>query len=189
MVWVRLMSEAHLPFELVALENGNTRRLTFVQDSFLAPLQLANCRGFQEQKQRWNNCSPVFCISQQMQNPKKNCRSFFTYTADPLARTILLFSLVSQILASAGYAVAQINYRGSSGRGIDYTRAIYADWGNKEVIDILGAVDYLVAQGIADPNRFRHWWMELWRHSHRLYHCNRSHVSKRPAVAPAAHCN
>ena len=53
----------------------------------------------------------------------------------------------------AGYAVAQVNYRGSSGRGKDYTRAIYADWGNKEVTDIMGAADYLIAQGIADSSR------------------------------------
>ena len=65
---------------------------------------------------------------------------------------ILLISFLKLLLLQA-YAVAQINYRGSSGRGIDYTRAIYADWGNKEVTDILGATDYLVAQGIADPDR------------------------------------
>ncbi len=34
-------------------------------------------------------------------------------------------------------------------RGLAYTKAIYADWGNKEVKDLLGAVDELVKKGIA----------------------------------------
>ncbi len=49
--------------------------------------------------------------------------------------------------------VLQVNYRGSSGRGEAYQKAIFADWGNKEVVDLLGAVDQAVASGIADPDR------------------------------------
>ena len=45
-IGLTLMSTPHLPFELFALENGNTRRLTYVQDSFLAPLQLPIVEGF-----------------------------------------------------------------------------------------------------------------------------------------------
>jgi dipeptidyl aminopeptidase/acylaminoacyl peptidase len=56
-------------------------------------------------------------------------------------------------MAAAGYAVAGVNYRGSNGRGLAYTRAIYGDWGNKEVLDVLGAADLLVSKGIADENR------------------------------------
>ena len=41
--------------------------------------------------------------------------------------------------------------RGSSGRGLAYTRAIEGDWGNKEVLDILGAADQLTRSGIVDP--------------------------------------
>ena len=58
--------------------------------------------------------------------------------------------LSREIVAGGGYAVAGVNYRGRSGRGVDFTKAIYADWGNKEVTDILGAANYLVEKGIAD---------------------------------------
>ena len=58
-----------------------------------------------------------------------------------------------QILAQAGFAVAAVNYRGSNGRGLAYSKAISGDWGNKEVLDILGAADYLVQTGIADPDK------------------------------------
>jgi dipeptidyl aminopeptidase/acylaminoacyl peptidase len=58
-----------------------------------------------------------------------------------------------QAYAARGYVVIAPNPRGSSGRGFDFARAIYADWGNKDVEDVLAAVDHVVAAGIADPGR------------------------------------
>ena len=55
-----------------------------------------------------------------------------------------------QVYANAGFVVVGINPRGSSGKGFEFAKAIYADWGNKDVQDILAGVDYLVQQGIAD---------------------------------------
>jgi dipeptidyl aminopeptidase/acylaminoacyl peptidase len=57
------------------------------------------------------------------------------------------------MLAAKGYAVLAVNYRGSNGRGLEFSKAIYGDWGNKEVVDLLGAVDHVVAKGIADSSR------------------------------------
>lgn len=56
-------------------------------------------------------------------------------------------------LVAAGYAVLLVNYRGSSGRGQGFQRAIFADWGRLEVQDLHAAVDWAVRQGIADPAR------------------------------------
>lgn len=58
-----------------------------------------------------------------------------------------------QFLAGRGYVVLAVNYRGSSGRGAAFTRSIFADWGNREVADLLAAVDYAVRRGLADPDR------------------------------------
>jgi dipeptidyl aminopeptidase/acylaminoacyl peptidase len=58
-----------------------------------------------------------------------------------------------QLFAARGYVVVGCNPRGSSGRGEKFATAIYADWGNKDAQDVLAAVDYVVAQGIADPAR------------------------------------
>lgn len=54
------------------------------------------------------------------------------------------------LLAASGYVVVGINYRGSSGRGGAFARSILADWGHKEVEDILAAADHVVAIGLAD---------------------------------------
>jgi dipeptidyl aminopeptidase/acylaminoacyl peptidase len=61
--------------------------------------------------------------------------------------------LERQWFAAHGYVVLAVNYRGSSGRGAAFAQAIAADWGHKEVADLLAAVDYAVRQKIADPHR------------------------------------
>jgi dipeptidyl aminopeptidase/acylaminoacyl peptidase len=61
--------------------------------------------------------------------------------------------LERQLFATHGYLVLAINYRGSSGRGRQFARSIFADWGDKEVQDLQAGVDYAVAQGWADPQR------------------------------------
>lgn len=58
-----------------------------------------------------------------------------------------------EVFAAAGYLVIQANYRGSNGRGAAFQKSIYADWGNKEVIDLIGALDHFIALGAADPER------------------------------------
>ena len=60
-------------------------------------------------------------------------------------------ALERQMLAAQGYVVLAVNYRGSTGRGAQFARSIEADWGHKEVEDLLAAVDYAVRIGIADP--------------------------------------
>lgn len=57
-----------------------------------------------------------------------------------------------QAYAARGYVVVAANPRGSSGRGFDFARAIYADWGNKDTQDVLAAVDHVLAAGLADPD-------------------------------------
>lgn len=71
----------------------------------------------------------------------------------PVAQYANSFSLPWQIFASQGYVVVAANPRGSSGRGEAFTTAIYKDWGGKDSEDVLAAVDHVVKQGIADPNR------------------------------------
>jgi dipeptidyl aminopeptidase/acylaminoacyl peptidase len=64
-----------------------------------------------------------------------------------------LFSTERQFFAANGYAVLAVNYRGSSGRGRNFSRAIFADWGNHEVQDLLAGVDHVIKMGVADPDR------------------------------------
>jgi dipeptidyl aminopeptidase/acylaminoacyl peptidase len=63
------------------------------------------------------------------------------------------FSFERQFFAANGYAVLAVNYRGSSGRGMKYSRSIFADWGHYEVEDLQAGVDHVVKMGVADPDR------------------------------------
>ena len=71
----------------------------------------------------------------------------------PYGQDAFEFDATSQALAAQGYLVVNPNYRGSSGRGREFSRAIYADWGGLEIQDINAVVDKLVEEGLADPER------------------------------------
>lgn len=58
-----------------------------------------------------------------------------------------------QLLASRGYAVLQVNYRGSGGYGYSFQKAGQREWGGKMQDDLTDGVKWTIAQGIADPNR------------------------------------
>jgi dipeptidyl aminopeptidase/acylaminoacyl peptidase len=58
-----------------------------------------------------------------------------------------------QFLANRGYAVLQINFRGSGGYGNAYERAGYRKWGTLMIDDMTDAVQWAVEQGIADADR------------------------------------
>jgi dipeptidyl aminopeptidase/acylaminoacyl peptidase len=148
--WLIEMSEPQLPSELYALENGATRKLTNVSDSFLAPIKLCKVEGF---KSKSKDGTIVSGLLYRPEDTKEKLPLILFIHGGPVGQDEYEFDFYRQVLAADGYAVAGVNYRGSSGRGIDFTRSIYADWGNKEVQDIIGAADYLIEKGIADSAR------------------------------------
>ncbi|QWF83534.1 S9 family peptidase [Amycolatopsis sp. CA-230715] len=54
---------------------------------------------------------------------------------------------------SRGYAVLDVNYRGSTGYGRPYRTALHGRWGELDVADCVTAAEYLVDRGAADPGR------------------------------------
>lgn len=58
-----------------------------------------------------------------------------------------------QAMATRGYAVLQVNYRGSGGYGYDYEHAGWREWGGKMQDDVTDATRWAISQGIADPQR------------------------------------
>src|SRR4029450_7460517 len=59
----------------------------------------------------------------------------------------------TQWLANRGYAVLQVNFRGSTGFGKKFLQAGYREWGGKMHDDLLDTIDWAVKEGIADPKR------------------------------------
>ena len=63
------------------------------------------------------------------------------------------FDTYVQMLASRGYAVLQVNYRGSGGYGYGFERKGFREWGGKMQDDVTDATRWAIAQGVADPKR------------------------------------
>ena len=71
----------------------------------------------------------------------------------PWARNTWGYNPEGQFLASRGYAVFQMNFRGSIGYGKKFWMAGFKQWGRKMQDDITDGVQYLIDEGIADKNR------------------------------------
>jgi dienelactone hydrolase len=63
------------------------------------------------------------------------------------------FDTHAQFLASRGYAVLQVNFRGSGGRGLNFEHAGYRQWGGKIQDDIIDGVKWAIGQGEVDAKR------------------------------------
>jgi dipeptidyl aminopeptidase/acylaminoacyl peptidase len=63
------------------------------------------------------------------------------------------FNSVHQWLASRGYAVLSVNYRGSTGYGKAFVTAADHEWGGRMHDDLIDAVNWAIARGFADPKR------------------------------------
>ncbi|MBW1750876.1 MAG: S9 family peptidase [Deltaproteobacteria bacterium] len=71
----------------------------------------------------------------------------------PACRDYLAFDPIVQFMSNRGYAVLQINFRGSSGYGKAFEVAGYGEWGGKMQDDVTDGVQFMLDKGIADPHR------------------------------------
>ncbi|PAV62082.1 hypothetical protein WR25_07488 [Diploscapter pachys] len=71
----------------------------------------------------------------------------------PKARDVYGFSPINAFLTNRGYAVLQVNFRGSTGFGKKLTNLGNGEWGRKMHYDLLDALEFSVAKGIADRNQ------------------------------------
>lgn len=71
----------------------------------------------------------------------------------PNARDYQYFDPYVQFFASKGYAVLQVNYRGSTGFGNNYETAGYREWGQKMQTDVYEAIDWLKLNDLTDMSK------------------------------------
>jgi acetyl esterase/lipase len=71
----------------------------------------------------------------------------------PIARDRWDYFFLRQFLVSRGYAVLQMNFRGSSGYGDDWFFAAHQDWGGLTYDDVVDGARWAIQQGITDPER------------------------------------
>ncbi len=71
----------------------------------------------------------------------------------PWARDNWGYNPLAQFFANRGYAVLQVNYRGSTGYGKAFVNAGNREWAGKMHQDLIDGVDWLVKQGVANPKK------------------------------------
>ncbi len=71
----------------------------------------------------------------------------------PWARDVWGFNSQVQFLANRGYAVFQMNFRGSTGYGKRFLEASYKQWGKKMLDDVTDGVNWLIEQGYANKKK------------------------------------
>ncbi|PCK05167.1 MAG: S9 family peptidase [Alteromonadaceae bacterium] len=83
----------------------------------------------------------------------KNLPTIIFPHGGPIARDTASFDYWVQFFASKGYAVLQMNFRGSTGQGIEFLQAGLKQWGKEMQNDIEDGTHKLVADGISDPKK------------------------------------
>jgi dipeptidyl aminopeptidase/acylaminoacyl peptidase len=71
----------------------------------------------------------------------------------PWARDVWGFNPEVQFMANRGYAVLQMNFRGSTGYGKEFWMISFKQWGKTMQDDVTDGVNYLIEQGVVDPKR------------------------------------
>lgn len=145
--------------EIFALEDGKLRKLTAHNDALLSELQLGAVQDISFKSKDGTEIHGMMIKPPSFDSAKKYPTLLWIHGGPNgqddhgLPFNTYPLQLERQLFAAHGYVVLAINYRGSNGRGRQFTQSIFADWGNKEVADLLAGVDFAVASGAADAQR------------------------------------
>ncbi|HEX4580948.1 MAG TPA: prolyl oligopeptidase family serine peptidase, partial [Acidobacteriaceae bacterium] len=138
--------------EIYSLDNTALRKLTSHNDALLAQRTLATTEDIAAKSKDGTDVHGLLTMPIGYQAGTKAPMLLFIH-GGPTAQDEHRFTVDRQLFAAHGFAVLNVNYRGSAGRGRAYSETISADWGDKEVADLLAVVDAAVATGKIDPER------------------------------------
>lgn len=154
-----LASTDVVPPEIFAMENGVLRKLTSHNDAVLSQVQLGRVEDTSFKSKDGTEVHGLMVKPPNYEAGKKYPTILWIHGGPngqddhSLNADLYPLQLERQLFAANGYVALAVNYRGSNGRGLQYARAIFADWGHKEVDDLLAGVDDAVRRGVADPDR------------------------------------
>ncbi len=138
--------------EVHAAESGNLRRLSRQNDGWIKDILLGTTEEFTSISGDGTEVRGLL-VKPPTYTAGRKYPALLRIHGGPNGQDSHAFNFEREVFAANGYVVVAVNYRGSNGRGNAYQKAIFADWGNKEVIDLLGAMDHVVKIGLADPDR------------------------------------
>jgi dipeptidyl aminopeptidase/acylaminoacyl peptidase len=140
------------PTEVYARDGGRLRQLTHQNDELFSTLNIPETQEVKFQSKDGTEVHGLLTTPVGYTAGTK-VPMLLRIHGGPNGQDAHSWSNERQFFAAQGYAVLNVNYRGSAGRGQKYSRSIFADWGHYEVQDLLAGVDHVVKMGIADPDR------------------------------------
>jgi len=140
------------PSEVYALSDGQLRQLSHQNAKLLSELALANTQNLSCRSKDGTRVDGLITLPDEPGATRPYPMLLWIH-GGPQGQDAHEFSAMRQLFAARGYAVLNVNYRGSDGRGIAYQRAIWSNWGVDEVQDVEACVNEVIHKGIVDPKR------------------------------------
>jgi dipeptidyl aminopeptidase/acylaminoacyl peptidase len=138
--------------EVHALEGGKLRKLTRHNDDWMKNVTLGTTEDVTSTSRDGTLVNSLL-VKPAGFDPSKKYPLLLRIHGGPNGQDEHSFSYEREIFAANGYLVLSVNYRGSNGRGNAFQKAIFADWGHLEVVDLLGAMDAIQKQPWVDSTR------------------------------------
>lgn len=146
------LSRPHLPREVFIYKAEKLNRLTDVNQPLLDSLELAEVRNIHFKSNDGTDIEGFMTLPIGYEEGKRY-PALLRIHGGPVAQFDFSFNFNAQLFAANGYVVLNINPRGSSGYGQEFSHAIWADWGNKDYQDVMAGVDYAIEEGYANPDK------------------------------------
>ena len=147
-----VVSTPTVPPEVYAVSGDTLRRLSHQNDAWLGGVQLASTEGITA-KGKDGTVVNGLLVKPLGFVAGRRYPALLRIHGGPNSQDQYDFNFERQLFAANGYVVFTANYRGSAGRGETYGTSIFADWGDKEVKDLLAMTDRVSAMDFVDPTR------------------------------------
>ena len=138
--------------EVHAIEGGKLRKLSRQNDAWLAGIALGTTEDFSSTSKDGTVVNSLV-VKPANFDPNRKYPLLLRIHGGPNGQDQHSFHYEREVFAANGYIVLAVNYRGSNGRGNAFQKAIFADWGGKEVVDLLGAMDAIQKHSWVDSER------------------------------------
>ncbi len=146
-----LLASDSAPPEVYALEGTTLRKLTHQNEAWMRDIELGIPEEFASRGKDGYESHGMLLKPASYAPGKKYPTLLRIHGGPACCQDSHAYNFEREIFAANGYVVVALNYRGSRGRGALHQRAAAGDLKVKEVSDLLGAVDYVVKIGLADP--------------------------------------
>jgi len=149
---ITLMSSHHSPFNFYQIKRDEIINLTNYNNAILKDTKLADVKRLIVPG--WRN-EPVesFIYYPPNYDNQKIYPTIFVLHGGPVSQHDTSFDEFAQLYAANGYIAVLPNPHGSSGYGQAYSYALNKKWGVPDFEDVDAIADYLVENGVSDPNK------------------------------------